>query len=148
MAEELPILKGILKGNFSYHNARKCKHYFQVSKYFKIFWNTSTIRLIIHCALVVNSKTDICIEICGENSNEHFKGKKNKNQSFRAVHDGLWIYGSWTTIQFMPFCNEIKKKHIHRVKDSKIYYWCIWSVYGAHMVSIHSLTWFNVVSNI
>lgn len=25
MAEELPILKGILKGNFSYHNARKCK---------------------------------------------------------------------------------------------------------------------------
>lgn len=23
MAEELPILKGILKGNFSYHNARK-----------------------------------------------------------------------------------------------------------------------------
>lgn len=26
MAEELPILKGILKGNFSYHNARKCEN--------------------------------------------------------------------------------------------------------------------------
>lgn len=32
MADELPILKGILKGNFSYHNARKCKPYLQVQK--------------------------------------------------------------------------------------------------------------------
>lgn len=24
MSEELPILKGILKGNVSYHNARRC----------------------------------------------------------------------------------------------------------------------------
>lgn len=30
MAEELPILKGILKGNFSYHNARKCKMSFHI----------------------------------------------------------------------------------------------------------------------
>lgn len=29
MADELPILKGILKGNFSYHNARKCKQHLQ-----------------------------------------------------------------------------------------------------------------------
>lgn len=27
MSEELPILKGILKGNVSYHNARRCLFY-------------------------------------------------------------------------------------------------------------------------
>lgn len=31
MSEELPILKGILKGNVSYHNARRCLSPFSVS---------------------------------------------------------------------------------------------------------------------
>jgi len=30
MGEQLPILKGILKGNFSYHNARKFDSYLKI----------------------------------------------------------------------------------------------------------------------
>lgn len=37
MAEELPILKGILKGNFSYHNARKCKKKIFIHKIIDLF---------------------------------------------------------------------------------------------------------------
>lgn len=118
MADELPILKGILKGNFSYHNARKCKQYLQVKKKIIILvFFSKPFQSIIKPKNLFNhsSLSSICLAISKENIiiwkqlaiNDCFnlKRKKKQHRIFKVDY-GFWIYGSWTPIVFMLVCNE------------------------------------------